>query len=291
MSIDLNFENLEQRAIQYNARASVSDFSGCMTQYAALAERAKSSTAGIYDLQYGMGIAERLDIFPAARQPAPLFVFIHGGYWHSQTKEDACSMAHSFTQHNVALATLEYTLLPEATLAETVREVRSAIAWLYHHSAQFGIDPERIFIGGSSAGGHLTGMLIADDWQTSYRVPPQVIKGALALSGLFDIRPLCDIYINDWMRQTPEQAKLLSPMFLLPEKRHAPQILLSVGAKETTGFKHQTQAYYAACKEKGLDVQIIEDQENNHFTLVNELADTQSNMFKHVMAMIHPQGQ
>ncbi|VTR57040.1 alpha/beta hydrolase fold [Serratia fonticola] len=238
-----------------------------------------------------MGIAERLDIFPAARQPAPLFVFIHGGYWHSQTKEDACSMAHSFTQHNVTLATLEYTLLPRQRWQKLSARCAAPFPGSITIARSFGIDPERIFIGGSSAGGHLSGMLIADDWQTSYRVPPQVIKGALALSGLFDIRPLCDIYINDWMRQTPEQAKLLSPMFLLPEKRHAPQILLSVGAKETTGFKHQTQAYYAACKEKGLDVQIIEDQENNHFTLVNELADTQSNMFKHVMAMIHPQGQ
>ncbi len=289
MNIDLNFENLELRAIQYNARQSVSDFDGCMAQYSTLAEQAKSSTAGIYDLHYGMGKAERLDLFPAAKQPAPLFVFIHGGYWHSQTKEDACSMAYSFTQHNVALATLEYTLQPEATLAEIVREVRSAIAWLYHHSAQFGVDPERIFVGGSSAGGHLTGMLIADDWQQSYRVPTNVIKGAIALSGLFDIRPLCDIYINDWMRQIPEQAKLLSPLFLLPEVSHAPKVLLSVGAKETCGFKNQTQAYYAACQDRGLDVQLIEDLEHNHFTLVNELADPQSRMFEHVMAMIHPQ--
>ncbi len=289
MSMDLNFDDLEQRAIQYNARQSVSDFDGCMAQYAALAEQAKSATPGIYDLHYGMGKAERLDLFPAAKQPAPLFVFIHGGYWHSQRKEEACSMAYSFTQHNVAVATLEYTLQPEATLAEIVREVRSAIAWLYHYSAQYGVDPERIFVGGSSAGGHLSGMLIADDWQASYRVPPNVIKGALALSGLFDIRPLCDIYINDWMRQTPEQAKLLSPLFLLPEKSHAPQILLSVGAKETLGFKHQTQAYYAACQQKGLDAQLIADRENNHFTLVNALADPESQMFKRVMAMIHTQ--
>lgn len=287
MKIDLNFENLEKRAIQYNARASVPDFAGCMEKYAQLAKLAKSTTSGIYDVKYGMGKAERLDIFPSPEQPAPLFIFIHGGYWHSQTKEDACSMASSFIRHNVAVATLEYTLLPEATLAETVREVRSAVAWLYHNSAQYGVDPERIYVGGSSAGGHLSGMLIASGWQDAYQVPANVIKGALALSGLYDIRPLCDIYINDWMRQTPEQAELLSPLFLLPEKTIAPQVLLSVGGKETDGFKNQTLEYYEACKVKELNVELVGDENNNHFSLVNELANSKSTIFKRVMAMIN----
>lgn len=287
MKIDLLFNDLSERAVQYNARDAVEDFDACMVQYAELATQAKSQTPGIYDLHYGMGRDERLDLFPAARQPAPLFVFIHGGYWHSLRKEEACSMAASFTRHGVAVATVEYTLQPEATLAEIVREVRSAIAWLYHHPAQYGIDPERIFIGGSSAGGHLTGTLIADNWQHSYQLPVNAIKGALALSGLYDIRPLCDIYINEWMRQTPEQAATLSPLFMLPEKAHAPQILLSVGGRETLGFKNQTLAYYAACREKGLDVELLEDQHNNHFSLVNELANSHSPMFRRVMTMIN----
>lgn len=286
MKIDLLFDDLSMRAVQYNARASVENFDACMAQYEQLAAQAKAQTPGIYDIHYGMGVAERLDLFPAPCQPSPLLVFIHGGYWHSQRKEEACSMAANFTQHGVAVATLEYTLQPEATLAEIVREVRSAIAWLYHHAGQYGIDPERIFVSGSSAGGHLCGMLIADDWQHRYQVPVNVIKGALALSGLYDIRPLCDIYINDWMRLTPEQAATLSPLFMLPEKANAPQILLDVGAKETQGFRNQTLAYFAACREKGLNVALLEDRHNNHFTLVNELANPHSTLFQQVMAMI-----
>ncbi|EPC4485880.1 alpha/beta hydrolase [Serratia liquefaciens] len=286
MKIDLLFDDLSMRAVQYNARASVEDFDACMAQYEQLAAQAKAQTPGIYDIHYGMGVAERLDLFPAARQPSPLLVFIHGGYWHSQRKEEACSMAATFTQHGVAVATLEYTLQPEATLAEIVREVRSAIAWLYHHAGQYGIDPERIFVSGSSAGGHLCGMLIADDWQHRYQVPVNVIKGVLALSGLYDIRPLCDIYINDWMRLSPEQAATLSPLFMLPEKADALQILLDVGAKETQGFRNQTLAYFAACREKGLNVALLEDRHNNHFTLVNELATPNSILFQRVMAMI-----
>uniref|UniRef100_UPI003F7E4018 alpha/beta hydrolase n=1 Tax=Serratia marcescens TaxID=615 RepID=UPI003F7E4018 len=241
---------------------------------------------GIYDLRYGMSAAERLDLFLASAQPAPLLVFINGGYWHAQRKEEACSMAAAFARRGVAVATLEYTLAPEATLAEIVHEVRSAVAWLYHHGAPFGIDPARIFVSGSSAGGHLCGMLIADGWQQRYRLPPDAIKGALALSGLYDLRPLCDIYINDWLHLTPEQAQALSPLFLLPAKEHAPQILLDVGQRETQAFKNQTQAYYDACLARGLDVQLLADRHCNHFTLVNELADAESAMFRQVMAMI-----
>lgn len=93
MNIDLNFESLNTRAVQYNARASVENFDACMTEYAALAQQAKQQTPGIYDLRYGMANAERIDVFPASVQPVPLMIFIHGGYWHSLRKEEACSMA------------------------------------------------------------------------------------------------------------------------------------------------------------------------------------------------------
>lgn len=286
MNIDLNFENLSERAIQYNARASVANFDACMIEYAELAQQARLQTPGIYDLRYGMASAERLDLFPSCVQPAPLMIFIHGGYWHSQSKENACSMAAAFCRHGVAVATLEYTLAPEATLPEIVHEVRSAIAWLYYHGEQFGIDPTRIFVSGSSAGGHLCGMLLAEGWHNRYRLPTNAIKGIMAMSGLYDLRPLCDIYVNDWLHLTPEQAQNFSPIFLLPAKIHAPKVLLSVGAKETLGFKNQTYAYYEACCERGLDVQLLADHHSNHFTLVNTLANPEDLMFQHVMEMI-----
>ena len=283
---DLNFPDLTSRAVQYNARASVADFDACMANYTRLARQAKAEVAGIYDLPYGMGKAERLDVFPACAQPAPLFVFIHGGYWHSQSKEDACGMAGVLHQHGIALATVEYTLLPEATLAEAVREVRSAIAWLYRHAAQYGIDPQRIHVGGSSAGGHLVGMLFAPDWQQDYGLPADVIKGVLALSGLYDIRPLCDIYVNDWLRLYPDQAARLSPLLCLPPAVQAGKLVLSVGGKETDGFRHQTLAYHQAASAQGLEVTLVEDSHNNHFSLLDELAIADSPLSHALLRMM-----
>src|SRR5690554_4561121 len=165
--IDLDFGDRVERDRQYNARESVKDFDACVKEYATRAQRVRQDYVGVYDLYYGPGRDQRLDLFPvvASHQPAPLFVFIHGGYWRAQSKTDAPIMVPAMTQAGIAVCTLEYTLLPESTLFETVREMRSAVAWLYDNVAQYGIDPERIIVAGSSAGGHLAAMLAAQGWQ------------------------------------------------------------------------------------------------------------------------------
>lgn len=286
MPFDLTFADLAERAVQYNARASVKDFDAEMITYASLAQASRQRCVGVLDLQYGMGAAERIDIFPAAAavQPAPAFVYIHGGYWRSQRKEDACSMAAALTSAGVAVVMLEYTLLPEATLAEVVREVRSAISWLYRHGSVYGVDPRRIHVCGSSAGGHLVGMLYADDWQSRFNVPQDVVKGVVGLSGLYDIRPLCDINVNDWLRLYPDQAALLSPALRIPDK--APPLVLTVGGLETTGFKNQTLQFHEDVSKRGLPVSLVPNSHSNHFNLVNELADPTSALFERTLALI-----
>lgn len=283
---DLFFSDLQQRGVEYNARGSVSNFDACVREYAELSADAKASCAGIYDLKYGMASAEKLDLFPVPgpKQPAPLFIFIHGGYWRSQSKEDAALMAKVFTDAGVAVATLEYTLLPKATLAEVVREIRSAFAWLHCNAALYGVDPSRLYVGGSSAGGHLVGMLLAADWQQEFGVPPDAVKGAVALSGLFDIGPLCDIEPNDWIRLVPSQAKTLSSLFLIPDS--APPLILSVGGLETDGFKNQTYAYRAAWEEKGHEVMLIDAQDCNHFSLLSELSKPERPLTIAILQMI-----
>ena len=287
-TIDLDFGSREERDRQYNARATVADFDACMREYADSSALARQQCAGIHDLRYGMGAAERLDLYlPAsARQPAPLLIFIHGGYWRALRKEDSAMMAKVFTDAGVAVATLEYPLLPEATLPETVREVRSAVAWLYRHGTAYGIDPDRMYASGSSAGGHLIGMLLASNWQASYGLPPVVIQGGVGLSGLYDIQPLCDTHINDWLRLTPEQARRLSPLYQLPDT--PTPLVLTVGGLETDGFKHQTLAYETAWRAKGYPVTRVEAPHCNHFNLVGELALPDSPLTRATLAMINP---
>lgn len=284
--IDLYFPSIQEREVQYNARASVADFDACMREYETLSRQARADCVGLFDLRYGPAGAERLDLFLAAgrSRPAPLFIFIHGGYWRSQTKENSALMAGLFTSQGIAVATLEYTLLPRASLWEVVREIRSAVAWLHGNAAGFGIDPDRIFVGGSSAGGHLVGMLLAPGWHEEFAVPHDLVKGAVALSGLYDIQPLCEIAPGEWLRLVPWQARDLSPLFMIPDL--APPLILSVGGLETDGFKNQTRAYEAAWKRRGHQVTFVPAEDRNHFDLLVDLSRPDRPLARAVLQMI-----
>ncbi|MCT9189204.1 alpha/beta hydrolase fold domain-containing protein, partial [Acinetobacter baumannii] len=240
-----------------------------MKEYAQLAQKSKDAITGLYNLQYGLARRETLDIFPAKKQPSPIFIYIHGGYWRAQSKDDACSMAENFVAHGIAVSTIEYSLCPHASLFEIVREVRTAIAWIYQNAKTYGIDPEQIYVGGSSAGGHLVAMLWSDRWQEEFNLPKNVIKGVLGLSGLYNLLPLCDTNINEWLKLSPEQATELSPYENLPLPENAAPLLLSVGELETQGFHNQTNFFYSICKEKDLAVSLIKDEGHNHFDIVN----------------------
>lgn len=284
--VDLRFADLAERGRQYDARGSVADFDACVAEYARLAREVNRDCVGLYDLKYGPANAERLDIFPTLLRstPAPVFVFIHGGYWRSQAKEDAPIMVKPFVQAGVAVCTLEYTLLPEATLPEVVRQVRNAVAWLYTHGAQYGIDPNRIYVAGSSAGAHLAAMAAAQGWTASYGLPDDVVKGLAALSGLYELAPLCDVAPNEWLQLHADQTPRVSPMHHLP--RTGLPAVLAVGGLETDGFKNQTDAYDAACRAAGVSVNRLHVPQCNHFNLLCEWADADSELTRATLAMI-----
>lgn len=271
---------------QYNARASVADFALEAQKYDHYSKQARAENVGIYNLHYGPGLDERLDIFPvlAEQSPAPVFVFIHGGYWRAQSKESACLMATALNKQGIALCALEYTLMPEVGLSEIIREVRSAIAFLYHHAPQYGIDPERIFVGGSSAGGHLSTMLAAEGWPQRYALKDDVIKGVLSLSGLYDVAPLCYTHINEWLRRHPDYTSQVSPLWNLP--RQDILMHLAVGELEPLGFKKQMACYKAFCEEKGLRVTAETVPGRNHFDILLDLADVNSSLSQALKYMV-----
>lgn len=286
MSVDLLFGSQAEREVQYDARASVADFAGYMREYAERSEQVRARCAGVLDLHYGPGMAERLDIFlPAASAaPAPVLVFIHGGYWRAQRKEDMCSFVPAYTQAGIAVVVVEYTLVPEATLAEMVREMRSALAWIYQNAQHYGLDRERLFVSGSSAGGHLAAMLMAPGWPQRFGLPEDVVKGGVALSGLFDLRPLCQTVVNSWLQLSEAQAWELSPLRSIPAR--CGPLLLAVGGRETLGFHNQTQAMLQAWQQQGLGVAQIAAAECDHFSLLFELGRPESALCASTKALI-----
>lgn len=263
----------------YNARASVSParFEREMQRYRALSEPARAMQGTALDLVYDEESGQSLDIFGAAapgERLRPVFLFIHGGYWRALSKADSAFMAPMLGRHDIATAVLDYRLAPAVSLAEIVREVRAAVAFLWRRGANFGIDPQRIYVGGSSAGGHLTGAVLADGWQERLALPPQVIKGALPISGLFHLAPIARSFVQEWIQLSPEDVVALSPAEHVP--RAGCPIVVAFAAGEPDGFGRQSRAYHALWQASGSVSSLVEVPDRNHFDVVLDLADDDS---------------
>ena len=219
---------------------------------------------------YGDSAGEIVDIFPAGAG-APIFLFVHGGYWRMLSHKDSAFMAPNLVANGAAVVTVNYALAPAVTLDEIVRQCRAALAWTWRNAADFGGNPDRIVICGNSAGGHLIGMLLAGGWHAEFGVPEDIVKGAIALSGLHDLEPVRLSSVNEWMSLDAETARRNSPIHHLPDT--ACPLTVSYGGNETAEFKRQTDEYAAAWRAKGLTCDYIDRAAFNHFDIVFDLND------------------
>lgn len=268
---------------EYNARDSVADFTIYLKQYAELSAQARGSLSCMVDVSYGDHPSMTLDYFPAGPE-TPLFVYIHGGYWRALSAADSAFMAQSFTDQGISVAALNYALVPEVTLDEIVRQCRAGIAFCAQLAPELGIDPSRIYAGGSSAGGHLAAMMAAQGWQEEMGLETDVVKGIAAISGLYDLEPIRLSHINEWMQLDKHAVRRNSPVNHMP----APdcRVIAAAGGAESSEFKRQTSLYAALCRQAGLQVLEIEPPDKNHFDVILELRQSESPLAAAVVRMI-----
>ena len=170
---------------QLNARATVPDMTPILARYASESERARSRLPCRLAIPYGVSEPERLDVFPATTGDlSPIFIFIHGGYWRLLDSADSCFIAEHLTQVGACVVAVNYALAPSVTLAEITRQCRAAVAWVHAHGREFGGDPARIHVCGSSAGGHLAAMMLVPGWEADFGVPSNLVAGATLLRPL-----------------------------------------------------------------------------------------------------------
>lgn len=226
---------------QYNARASIPDHPYIFTRWLKDSMQVRRSQAALFDLAYGEAAAERLDFFPASRCDAPLLVFIHGGWWRSLDKSDFSFVAPAYTRAGFNVALTNYTLAPHATIAEIVMQQVHALAWLYRNAEKYDFDPKRIVVAGHSAGAHLAAMMMAAHWPVfGADLPPDLVKGGVLLSGLYDLEPVRHAdFVNVDLRLTEADIAPLSPA-LMPQGHPAP-FITAYGALESDEFRRQTE--------------------------------------------------
>jgi len=276
---------------QYNNRALVPEHASHFERWARDSALARQAARGAdLDVAYGHGSGETLDIFPAARKPgtapAPVLVFIHGGYWRSLDKADHSFLAPAFVKRGACVVVPNYALCPAVTIPDITLQMVKTLAWVYRHIAEHGGDPDRITVVGHSAGGHLAAMLLTCQW-SAYQagLPLTLVKNALAISGLYDLEPLRHTpFLADSLRLTPAQVKKASPALLpAPAVQDGRGVLYTVaGGNESSEFLRHNQLIQTVWGPQA--VPVCEALPGlNHFSVLEALVQPQHRL--HLLAL------
>ena len=140
-----------------------------------------------HELCYGDDPYQSLLIYPAQNPNGNVLCFMHGGGWTNGYKEWMSFMAPALNRVGCTFVSVGYRLAPIHLYPAGFDDCCAAIARVYRRIAEFGGDPNRIFVGGHSAGGHyasLLGLCLA--WGTKESLPENIIKGVLPVSGTFE---------------------------------------------------------------------------------------------------------
>ncbi len=280
-----NFRTVEALDDEYNMSRHVADPSAYTGRCAAESGRAAANPDAVLGTPYGLTNDEYLDIFPprsAAAGPRPVLVFIHGGYWRMFSARNFALASLGPCAHGMVTVVPNYTLAPEASLSEIVRQMRAAVVWVARNITQHGGDPGRIVVGGHSAGGHLAAMVAMTDW-SQYGFSRSPVHAVHAISGVFDLSPLPYTYLAPYLQLSARDVQQQSPM-LHPLPEQLPPFTISYGDAESAEFHRQSIDFAGRLHRYGHAADLLPLAGQNHFDAVLGLADSGSILTRHVVA-------
>lgn len=269
----------------YNNMARRPDAPELLQRLAERSEAYRRRADAALDCRYGDGERETLDLFRGGERDAPLYVYIHGGYWQRGDKSMYSYLAEAFNAAGIDVAIVGYPLCPQVSMTGLVASIRAALAWLWRNAAGLGVNPDRINLSGHSAGGHLTAMALATRWaELGDDLPPDLLKTGIPLSGLYRLDPLLPTTISNALDLSSEEVRDLSPVNLAPAV-DAP-LLIVVGGGETPEFFSQADSLIESWSRNERLTEIYVEPAVDHFDLVVRLGDPESELFRRVIGWL-----
>jgi arylformamidase len=259
---------------EYSPSSMVADINDELAVYAEASRSAQQQHPPItlnYEVDGGSSVHQTIDLYlpySHERQQAPedqhtdrvyrdipLLIYIHGGYWQALSKHESAFMVPGVLRYNCAVAVIDYTLAPTASVRHIVEQCRCAVNTLFAQAGSYHLDPNRFVVAGSSAGAHLAALSTMD----------LAVAGLVLLSGIYDLRPIVSTYINEPLLLNEEEACALNP--LLQEHTRTTPCIVAVGQIETSEFHRQSRDYANYLRAYGVPVAERVVADRNHFDL------------------------
>ncbi len=246
----------------------------------------------------------RLDIYsPETPGTYPVLIFVHGGGWNSYSKDLFAPVAMQLVPRDLVVVIPSYTLHPDATYQQMAQEIAAAVAWTFANVSEHRGDPDRIFLSGHSAGGHLSGLVAFDPvWLGEHGHTPQELAGWIGLSGVYDIERQMA-----FERQTGGTAPVMTAVMEGPSnfadaspQTHArvtpeanpPRTLLIHGAQDETVPVEMSIAFEQVLKEAGTTTQLSIFSGSGHSDfLFDALSDKDARVLNEISRVIALAGE
>jgi acetyl esterase/lipase len=147
---------------------------------------AQKLTADIPYVQQGHE-RQRLDVYTPETLPEgklPVMFWIHGGGWQVGDKSDVAMKPKVLTAQGFVFVSTNYRLLPEVSMEVLIGDVAKSLGWVHRNIANYGGDPERIYVGGHSAGAQLAALICTDErYLKEEGVSFNALKGCVPVDG------------------------------------------------------------------------------------------------------------
>lgn len=209
------------------------------------------------------GVALKVDVYFPQEATGTLLIYIHGGGWRSGSRNGGAGFLDvpALLQAGYTIASIDYRLAPEYKIPDMVRDVKCAVRYFRAHAAEYGIDPERIGVWGTSAGGHLASMLGTADEAAGFEAGEYLdtssrVQAVVSLFGPANLQPRAS---------NPEETSglaAISPIaYISPDD---PPFLLLHGDADTTVAWRQSQEFYERLTAAGVEAQLVIVKGGNH---------------------------
>jgi arylformamidase len=243
------------RGACYDNNAAVPDSATQVAARNAASAAYRAAHASGLDIPYAAGARTAFDLYPAADPSAPCLVFVHGGYWQRNARADFACFAAGLNAAGWSVAMPGYTLAPEARLAGIVAEIGAALDWLAAHGPASRIGGP-VVLCGWSAGAQLAALHLGH----------ASVSGVLAISGVYDLAPIRETFLNEALNLTDAEIAGLSPLRLPVVQK---PMTIAYGSGELPALVHDARNLHALRSAAHAPGALLPVAGADHFSILN----------------------